>query len=295
MPELTENTSPPLSSPASTSGASNSEALSADPKIKSNPLNYFFTILFAIWFAGTLLLFELIQRLAILVSPRLHELSIVGLNRSILFALKLAGVTFDTEYRYRPPADKPLIIISNHQSLFDIPLLHHTFVEHYPRYVAKKELTTKWIPSVTYNLRHGGNCIIDRSDPRQALPEIKRIGEWVNSNHRGIVIFPEGTRGRDGRLKQFKAGGLSALLRGAPDAEIVPVTIDNSWIVVARKFGPIPFGTHVKVIISPPLKRDENENADTVAQAAHGIIQQNLAAIRGVDPAVVLAPPKPAR
>lgn len=255
-------------------------------------LDHVLLVPFVLWFLGTLLLFEVIQRVCLLISPRLQEISVVGLNRSILFALKLAGIRFETEYRGQPSADKPLVIISNHQSLFDIPLLHLTFVEHYPRYIAKKELVDKWLPSVTFNLKRGGSAIIDRSDPRQALPEIKRVAEIINRTKRALTIFPEGTRARDGKLKIFKTGGLSALLRGAPDAQIIPVTIENSWKVVARKFGPLPRGTVIKVIIDQPLDRSKIEKADEVAAAVHEIVQKNLAELRGVSPEAVLAPAK---
>lgn len=281
-----------MTSPQPTAAAAPTNPPSKVALPKTDALDAVLTALFAIWFGLTLLVFEAVQQIALKISPRLHERSVVGLNRSLLFALKLAGARFNTEYRGRPSADRPLIIISNHQSLFDIPLLHLTFVEHYPRYIAKKELVTRWLPSVTFNLRHGGSAIIDRSDPRQALPEIKRVAEIVNRDKRALVLFPEGTRGRDGQLKPFKTGGLSALLRSAPDAEIVPVTIDNSWILVARKFGPIPRGIKIKVIVDPPLDRAVYADADTVAERVHALVQTNLASIRGLPPEAVLAAPK---
>ena len=111
--------------------------------------------------------------------------------------------------------------------------------KHHAKFVSKKELG-KGIPSVSYNLRHGGSVLIDRKDPKQAIPVIKGLSEYIEKNNRSAVIFPEGTRSKDGKPKEFAQSGLKILCKYAPSAYVVPITINNSWKMV--KFGPFPMG-----------------------------------------------------
>ena len=54
-------------------------------------------------------------------------------------------------------------MVSNHQSMFDIVVIGGVLFTNYPKYVAKKELG-RWLPSISLNLRRGGNALIDRKD-----------------------------------------------------------------------------------------------------------------------------------
>lgn len=73
------------------------------------------------------------------------------------------------------PEGKPLIFVSNHQSLFDIMGFVWFFRKFHPKFVSKIELG-KGIPSISFNLNHGGSVLIDRKNPKQALPAIKKTG-----------------------------------------------------------------------------------------------------------------------
>jgi 1-acyl-sn-glycerol-3-phosphate acyltransferase len=137
------------------------------------------------------------------------------------------------------PEGKPLIIVANHQSVFDIIGLGWVFMKFHPKYVSKIELG-KGIPSVSYNLRNGGSVMIDRKDPKQALPMLKKIAEYIETTKRSVVIFPEGTRTHGGRIKPFAANGLKILCKYAPNAYVVPVSINNSWKVF--RYGKFPLG-----------------------------------------------------
>jgi len=65
------------------------------------------------------------------------------------------------------PKNVPLIIVSNHQNVNDIPPIFWFLRKHHPKFVSKIELG-KGIPSVSYNLRKGGSVLIDRKDARQS-------------------------------------------------------------------------------------------------------------------------------
>jgi len=69
------------------------------------------------------------------------------------------------------PLNKPLIIISNHQSMFDISPVVWGFRKHHAKFISKKELG-KNLPSISYNLQKGGSVLIDRENGSQAIREI---------------------------------------------------------------------------------------------------------------------------
>lgn len=167
--------------------------------------------------------------------------------------LNLLGTRFTFLNPHVIPQDRPLIIVTNHQSMYDIPPIIWYMRKHHPKFVSKKELG-KGIPSVSFNLRHGGSALIDRKDGAQALTEIAKLGQYIEKYNRSAVIFPEGTRSRDGNPKPFKPAGLKTLLKSAPSAWIVPISINNSWKLV--KFGKFPMGlgAHLKFEVHKPIE-----------------------------------------
>lgn len=169
-----------------------------------------------------------------------------------------------TRYTFRNPnkipTDKPLVIVTNHQSMYDIPPIIWYMRRHHPKFVSKKELG-KGIPSVSFNLRHGGSILIDRKDALQAVSELAKLGRHIESHNRSAVIFPEGTRSRTGVPKPFKTKGLKTIIENAPSALIVPISINNSWKLL--KYGKFPMGlnTHVTFDVHQPfpIEGDINE------------------------------------
>ena len=87
---------------------------------------------------------------------------------------------------------------------------------------------SKYIPSISYNLRVGGSVAIDRKDPEGAIKKITEFAKWVKAENCSICIFPEGTRSKGGEVQAFKTQGLEAILKEIPDAYIVPIVIQNT-------------------------------------------------------------------
>jgi len=167
------------------------------------------------------------------------------------------GTTYSFRNQYVIPADKPLIIVANHQSMHDIPPIIWFMRRHHPKFVSKKELG-KGIPSVSYNLRHGGSVLIDRKNSKQALSQIAKLGKYIENTGRSAVIFPEGTRSRNGQPKKFQPMGLKILMKYAPSALIVPISINHSWKM--QKYGKFPFGlgNHITFDVQEPLVNTGN-------------------------------------
>lgn len=172
------------------------------------------------------------------------------------FCLEKCTLLLGTWFQFRNvnyiPKGVPIIFVVNHQSLYDIVGIIWHLRRFHPKFVSKKELG-KGIPSVSYNLRHGGSVLIDRKDPKQAIPTIKGLSEYIEKHKRSAVIFPEGTRSKDGTPKKFSENGVKILCKYAPSAVIVPISINNSWKMV--KFGAFPMGlgNRLEFIIHEPI------------------------------------------
>ena len=165
----------------------------------------------------------------------------------------ILGTRYTFNNAHDIPADRPLIIVTNHQSMNDIPPLIWYMRKHHPKFVSKKELG-KGIPSVSFNLRHGGSVLIDRKDAKQAIAEVEKLGRYIEANKRSAVIFPEGTRSRNGKPKPFKTKGLEAIMDNAPSALIVPISINNSWKLLRYGKFPMGLGVHMTFDVHPPVE-----------------------------------------
>ena len=84
------------------------------------------------------------------------------------------------------------------------------------------------------------------------------MGSYIEKYNRSAVIFPEGTRSRDGNPKPFKPMGLKMLLKKAPSALIVPITINNSWKLLRYGKFPMGIGAHLKFKVHPPIENSGN-------------------------------------
>jgi 1-acyl-sn-glycerol-3-phosphate acyltransferase len=243
-------------------------------------LDWVGTILFLPAFGLTLLVFDVLQRLAKACGKRSHDYMVACMSSALVTDFRITGLRLRVERHPGIRPHHPYVIISNHQSMFDIALLGHVFFSNFPKYVSKRELA-KWIPSVSYNLKRGGNALINRDDPTQALAAIRELGARVERNRVSAVIFPEGTRARHGELGSFKPRGTLALLESTPTIEVVPVTIDESWRLMQSNFFPVPFGTRVRICVGAPITRRPGEDHEALLERVREEIAATLADLRG--------------
>ena len=221
-------------------------------------LAYPLTAIYFVIFGLILVVFHPIQWLCFnLFGYNAHKKSVSILNLFLIRATHVLGTRYSFNNPHDIPKNKPLIIVANHQSMNDIPPLIWFMRAHHPKFVSKIELG-KGIPSVSYNLRHGGSVLIDRKDSKQAIMQIAKLGRYIEEHNRSAVIFPEGTRGRTGQPKRFQTNGLKTIMKYAPSALLVPVTINNSWKML--RYGKFPYGlgSHLKFTVHPPLKIDND-------------------------------------
>ncbi len=238
-------------------------------KIISYPLSILYYCIFLLW----LIIFHPIQWICLnLFGYDAHRISVAYMNWFLIRTAHILGTTFRFEGMENIPENKPLIIVANHQSLHDITSILWFLRKTHPKFISKIELG-KGIPSVSYNLRHGGSALIDRKDPKQALPAIKKVAELVNKHNYAVVIFPEGTRSKTGVPKPFASSGLKMLYKFAPDAYFLPITINNSWKMT--KFGqfPLGLGANLEFQIHAPLKASDYSFEEILERTEEVIIQ----------------------
>ena len=213
-------------------------------KIISYPISIFSMLLFLV----ALVIFQPIQWICFhLFGYQAHKKSVDYLNFILIRIGHLLGNTYEFNNRNSIPEGVPIIFVANHQSLYDIVGIIWFLRKFHPKFVSKKELG-KGVPSISFNLNHGGSVLIDRKDPKQAIPLIRGLSEYIEKTNRSAVIFPEGTRSKTGQPKEFAQSGLKILCKYAPRAYVVPITINNSWKFV--KYGFLPFGLGNRLIFT---------------------------------------------
>ena len=116
------------------------------------------------------------------------------------------------------------IFAPNHASSLDIPLILG-FLPFWIVPISKIEL--KWIPFLGWAMQAAGHVFVDRRDHEKAMLSIAKIKNSLLKNPRSILIFPEGSRTNDGKVNQFKTGGLSIGI--STKISIVPVAIDGTF------------------------------------------------------------------
>jgi 1-acyl-sn-glycerol-3-phosphate acyltransferase len=217
-------------------------------------LAYPLTVLYFICFGFTLVVFHAIQWFNHKVfGYKGLKTSVDALQFFIMRCLNVLGTRFSFNNPHNISTDRPLIIVSNHQSMYDISPIMWYMRKHHVKFVSKKELG-KGFPSISYNLRHGGSVLIDRKNPRQALPAMMKFGEYIETTKRAAVIFPEGTRSKNGAPKPFKTKGLEMLIKKTPSALIVPITVNNSWKMLRYGKFPMGIGNHIKFTVHKPVE-----------------------------------------
>ncbi len=216
-------------------------------------LSYPLSVVFYFFFFLTLLVFHLLQVISLKTGGyEAHKKSVDVFNFFLLRCLNILGTRFSVDNPYDIPQDRPCIFIANHQGMYDIPPIIWHFRKHHPKFVSKKELG-KGIPGISYNLRHGGNVLIDRKNGREALIKMSKFADYLNETRRSAVIFPEGTRSRTGAPKKFAVQGLQLLFNKMPDANVVPITINNSWKLFRYGSFPMGIGVHLKLKVHEPI------------------------------------------
>jgi 1-acyl-sn-glycerol-3-phosphate acyltransferase len=167
--------------------------------------------------------------------------------------------------------DRPQIIVSNHQSWFDVFVLAAHLPVRY-RFVAKQELGK--IPIFGPAWRSCGHVSVDRGNKEAAVEALDQAWREVREDRLTMILFPEGTRSLDGRLQPFKKGAFVLAVQG--QVPIVPMAVVGSREIMAKGATRIRPGT-VTVRIGTPIStegstiRDRNQLLQASWDAIHAL------------------------
>jgi len=188
--------------------------------------------------------------------------------KAILWA---AAVRVEMEGLENLLVDRPQIIVSNHQSWFDVFVLAAHLPVRY-RFVAKQELGR--IPVFGRSWKSCGHVSVDRGNKEAAVEALDQAWREVREERLTMILFPEGTRSRDGRLQPFKKGAFVLAVQG--QVPIVPLAVVGSRDIMPKGGNRVRPGT-VTVRIGTPIPtegstiRDRNRLLQDSWDAIHAL------------------------
>jgi 1-acyl-sn-glycerol-3-phosphate acyltransferase len=234
------------------------------------------------WLFFWAILATVILFLPITITALLSRTGNMAFNVSKLWAYAMLFVTrvrVDIRGKEKIDKTKSYVIISNHQSLFDILALVTTLGIQF-RWVIKIELLK--IPLFGYALYASRNIFIDRSNRQMAIETINKGMDRL-PNRVSVMFFGEGTRSPDGEIKPFKKGGFNlAIQRRLP---ILPVTVNGSRKVLPKKSMVFRSG-RIEVVIGDPIDTksyNEEKLDDLIEKTRNAVIADFIPDYDGIE------------
>jgi 1-acyl-sn-glycerol-3-phosphate acyltransferase len=186
--------------------------------------------------------------------------------------LEQAEVELTVEGLENAPAGEAFVVMSNHQSLYDIPVLFQA-LQRRVRMVAKTELFK--VPGWGQAMRLAGFVEVNRNDRGQAIESLKRASTAL-AQGTSIWIAPEGTRSDTGELLPFKKGGFHMAVDTG--ARILPITIVGTRNALLARGRTVTNGAQVLLTVHPPIdpKSYPPERRDELVEDVRKAISSKL-------------------
>ncbi len=188
--------------------------------------------------------------------------------------LVTTGVRVHAGGKHLVAAGRSYVFVSNHQSIYDFPVLI-TSVPFQLRILAKASLGA--FPVLGWHLRCTGHLLVDRA--RAGRATLNRVAAMIRRGQ-SLIVFPEGTRSRNGRVGRFKRGVfLLAIDAGIP---VVPVALTGMRHVMPKgRLMTCP--GDVGIVLHDPLPTDGLSRADAtrLAEQARDIVAATVAEREG--------------
>ena len=174
------------------------------------------------------------------------------------------------------------VIVSNHQSLADIPVISHLKLD--TKWLAKAELFR--LPFLGWMLRMAGDVPIERSDRRKAATAMLQCARYLRQRC-SVVLFPEGTRSPDGRVLPFNQGPFTLAIR--EQVPILPLVVEGSSAALPRNswvFGSTQ-DIHLRILDAVSVDGWNLEQVPALRDAVRQKIVDELDRLRGTGPGIV--------
>ncbi len=191
------------------------------------------------------------------------------------------AVATGVEVEVRGLANLPVgaaVVTPNHASHFDIAALLG-FLPGETRFAAKKELFRE--PVLGWVMTTLGMVPIDRENPVHAIEDLQRV---IGANGASLIVFPEGTRSRDGHLGKFRKGAFRLAI--ANDLPIVPIAIHGSRAIMPQGRGLAIEPGRIVLEILPAIDTRTLTDGDRheLAASVRALIERRLEIGAGGDP-----------
>ena len=224
-------------------------------------------------------------RILVTMSWRRHRRQVVERfmtvqgQRMIATVHRFCGLRYTADTGAAGELPRRFIMLSNHQSLADIPMLVAAFPRHPPKFIAKRSLF-RGVPTLSRCLRYGEHAAIDRRGPfrptRRALIRLAQLDRHADPGSPyppcSLAVFPEGTRSRDGKVARFYRAGTRVLAEHT-SLPIVAVALDGGTAIsrlgALRNLAGIHYRVKVLAIYPPATGR---QAMAAVLDDAHRII-----------------------
>jgi 1-acyl-sn-glycerol-3-phosphate acyltransferase len=174
------------------------------------------------------------------------------------------------------PADGAYVIVSNHQSLADIPLISHLRID--AKWLAKAELFR--VPLLGWMLRMAGDIPVERSSRSKSARALMQCAQWLRRGC-SVVFFPEGRRSPDGQVLPFAEGPFQLAIR--EQVSILPLVVEGSGNALPKHswvFGPTQ-NIHLQVLRPIPAAGWDAGGSATLRDAVRQTIVDELGRMRG--------------
>lgn len=226
---------------------------------------------FGLYFAFVLLVFEIKLRASLKSGKTAFYKELDNFHNCLIESfLKTFSVTFEKNFESEIKNNTSYVFVCNHQSNLDICILYYFLKPAQTVFIAKEELA-KFIPSVSFVIKNDGSAIIYRDKPKQAITEIKKLGKRLESSTEtkstlSAVIFPEGTRSKDGKLGEYQKAGLKTLLKYAPNSIILPVYLSGPGNI-ASNIEKLDYAwTKITIQVGKELNREDFKNSGEIVK-----------------------------
>ncbi len=224
-------------------------------------------VVFFICLISQLLIWDLYFKTTTLVSyaaaRRYIDRNVARMARKLFTMARIyAGLEFEVTSAVDRRLPPQAMVVANHQSLIDIPLLMVVLRHHALRFVAKRELTN-WFPAVSHVLRVQRHALIDRrSDFKTTMSQLRSLGRRAIYGT-SPVIFPEGTRSRTGEVRKFNAGAVRRVLASYP-LPVIAIALDGGYRFsrlneLARRMRNTYYRARVVAVYDTPKNKREVE------------------------------------
>ncbi len=191
---------------------------------------------------------------------------------AIRLGLKILGIRLDVSGPERIDKKTSYVFMCNHLSAIDGPLLY-VLIPQSIRVILKKEAFR--IPVIGLAMRLVGFIPVDRKGLRGGKKSIERATRTIKEKGYSFLIFPEGTRSRDGKLQLFKRGGFFLALNS--QVPVAPVSIQGTFELMPKKSFFIKKG-NVRVAFHPvvPVQEYNRDTLPRLMDRVRGAVQSGL-------------------